>query len=144
MFIVPYQIKDISDYILWYCHQKQYYVNMFKLQQILYFLQAEFLVAHKTPLFKEKIEAIDWGIKIKPIYDEYRIFGSALIPYIEDSDITLKYFELIISSKDIENIDDTSIQKILKEVNIKDVAIALKGADDNISSIILKNQSNLK
>ena len=28
-----------------------------------------------------------------------------LIPYIEDSDITLKYFELIISSKDIENID---------------------------------------
>ena len=44
--------------------------------------------------------------------------------------------------QDIENIDDTSIQKILKEVNIKDVAIALKGADDNISSIILKNQSS--
>ena len=35
-----------------------------------------------------------------------------------------------------------AIQKILKEVNIKDVAIALKGADDNISSIILKNQSS--
>ena len=30
----------------------------------------------------------------------------------------------------------------IKEVNIKDVAIALKGADDNISSIILKNQSS--
>ena len=48
----------------------------------------------------------------------------------------------MITFEDIENIDDTSIQKILKEVNIKDVAIALKGADDNISSIILKNQSS--
>lgn len=67
-FIMPYQIKDISDYILWYCNQKQYCVNVFKLQQILYFLQAEFLVAHKNPLFEEKIEAVDWGIKIDPIY----------------------------------------------------------------------------
>ena len=105
MFIMPYQIKDISDYILWYCYQKQYYVNAFKLQQILYFLQAEFLVTHKTPLFEEKIEAVDWGIKIKPIYDKYRIFGSALIPYIEDSDITLAYFELTINPEDIEDID---------------------------------------
>ena len=48
----------------------------------------------------------------------------------------------MITFEDIENIDDTSIQKILKEVNIKDVAIALKGAGDNISSIILKNQSS--
>ena len=48
----------------------------------------------------------------------------------------------MITFEDIENIDDTSIQKILKEVNIKDVAIALKGADDNIASIILKNQSS--
>lgn len=103
--MIPYTIKDISDYILWYCYQKQYYVNAFKLQQILYFLQAEFLVAHQTPLFKDKIEAVDWGIKIKPIYDEYKIFGSALIPYIEDSDITLVYFESIIDSKDIEEID---------------------------------------
>lgn len=102
---MPYQIKDISDYILWYCYQKQYYVNAFKLQQILYFLQAEFLVAYKTPLFEEKIEAIDWGIKIKPIYDAYKIFGSALIPYIEDSDITLAYFELTIDPEDIEEIN---------------------------------------
>lgn len=103
--MIPYTIKDISDYILWYCNQKQYYVNAFKLQQILYFLQAEFLVAHATSLFEDKIEAVDWGIKIKPIYDEYKIFGSALIPYIEDSDITLSYFESIIDPKDIEEID---------------------------------------
>ena len=102
---MQYAIKNISDYILWYCNQKQYCVNAFKLQQILYFLQAEFLVAHETPLFKDKIEAVDWGIKIDPIYHEYRIFGSALILYIEDPDITLEYYESIIDPENIEEIN---------------------------------------
>ena len=44
--------------------------------------------------------------------------------------------------EDIIKLDDISIQKILKEVNIKDVAIALKGVDEQISNLILKNQSS--
>lgn len=44
--------------------------------------------------------------------------------------------------EDIANLDDVSIQKVLKEVNIKDIAIALKGADENISNIVLRNQSS--
>lgn len=44
--------------------------------------------------------------------------------------------------EDIINLDDISIQKILKEVNIKDVTIALKGVDEEISNLILKNQSS--
>ena len=67
-----------------------------------------------------------------------------IIKFLEDkSNILAERLKAnMITFEDIENIDDTSIQKILKEVNIKDVAIALKGADDNISSIILKNQSS--
>lgn len=44
--------------------------------------------------------------------------------------------------EDIANLDDISVQRILKEVNLKDVAIALKGVDDEISNIILRNQSS--
>lgn len=44
--------------------------------------------------------------------------------------------------EDIVSLDDISVQKILKEVNIKDVAIALKGVDEEIASVILKNQSS--
>lgn len=67
-----------------------------------------------------------------------------IIKFLEDKNNILaeRLKANMITFEDIENIDDTSIQKILKEVNIKDVAIALKGADDNISSIILKNQSS--
>ena len=67
-----------------------------------------------------------------------------IIKFLEDKNNILaeRLKANMITFEDIENIDDMSIQKILKEVNIKDVAIALKGADDNISSIILKNQSS--
>ncbi len=43
--------------------------------------------------------------------------------------------------EDIITLDSTSIQRILKEVNLKDVAIALKGGDHEISEVIFKNQS---
>lgn len=67
-----------------------------------------------------------------------------IIKFLEDKNNILaeRLKANMITFEDIENIDDMSIQKILKEVNIKDVAIALKGAGDNISSIILKNQSS--
>ncbi|WP_195986938.1 flagellar motor switch protein FliG [Clostridium sp. D53t1_180928_C8] len=44
--------------------------------------------------------------------------------------------------EDIVKLDDRSVQKILKEVNLKDVAIALKGVNQDISNIILRNQSS--
>lgn len=43
--------------------------------------------------------------------------------------------------EDIVNLDRIAIQKVLKNVNIKDVAIALKDSDENILNVILQNQS---
>lgn len=39
-------------------------------------------------------------------------------------------------------LDDQSIQKVLKEVNLKDIAIALKDVDEEISEAIFRNQSS--
>lgn len=44
--------------------------------------------------------------------------------------------------EDIVTLDNASVQKILKEVNLKDVAIALKGVDNEISQTIFRNQSS--
>lgn len=44
--------------------------------------------------------------------------------------------------EDIVKLDNIAIQKVLKEVNIKDIAIALKNVDEEISNLILKNQSS--
>lgn len=42
---------------------------------------------------------------------------------------------------DIVNLENIAIQKILKEVNVKDMAIALKGVEEGIAQIIFRNQS---
>lgn len=42
---------------------------------------------------------------------------------------------------DIVRLDNSAIQKVLKEVNVKDLAFALKGANKEVEKAILKNQS---
>lgn len=43
--------------------------------------------------------------------------------------------------EDIVKLDGNAIQKILKEVNVKEIAMALKGASDEIAEVIFGNQS---
>lgn len=43
--------------------------------------------------------------------------------------------------EDIVKLDNLSIQRILKEVNLKDLAFALKASDPNVAEAIYKNQS---
>ena len=42
---------------------------------------------------------------------------------------------------DIVRLESTAIQRILKEVNVKDIAFALKGASKDVSAVIFRNQS---
>ncbi len=44
--------------------------------------------------------------------------------------------------EDIVNLDRSSIQRILREVSNEDLALALKGASEEVSSIIFSNMSN--
>jgi flagellar motor switch protein FliG len=43
--------------------------------------------------------------------------------------------------EDIVKLDDTSIQRILREVNTKDLAVALRGAAEDVKTRIFKNMS---
>lgn len=76
-----YQAIDVAEYILSYYKSKDKYIpSNFKLQKILYYLQAEFLVAIGKPCFSDEIEAWNFGPIIKKVYDKYKIYGSASIP----------------------------------------------------------------
>lgn len=59
----------------------------------------------------------------------------------ENNDLAEKVKASMFAFEDIIDLDSLSIQRILKEVNLKDVAVALKGGDEEISEIIFKNQS---
>lgn len=75
-----YNVLDVARYIIWYCKKKGYSISNLKLQKILYFVQAEFLVSVGSPCFAEEIEP---GILVRivpEVYHEFKIFGSADIP----------------------------------------------------------------
>ena len=75
-----YSAIDVAKYIIWYSKEKGYTVSNLKLQKILYFVQAAFLVDCDSPCFKENIEAWDFGPVVSEVYHYFKIFGSADIP----------------------------------------------------------------
>ena len=55
-----------------------------KLQKILYFLQAQFMVSRGYPLFRDPIKAVDWGPMVENVYHNYKMFGAASIPVMHE------------------------------------------------------------
>ena len=75
-----YTAKEIAQYVIWLCNKKKYSISNLKLQKILYFLQAEFLVEMGRPCFKDQMEAWDFGPVVPSVYFEYRVYGGSNIP----------------------------------------------------------------
>lgn len=74
-----YNALDIAEYIIKYEAEKDHTLSNLKLQKILYFLQAQFVVSHNAALFKEDIVAWDFGPVVEVVYYNYNLFGSASI-----------------------------------------------------------------
>lgn len=74
-----YSALDIARYVTGYCDRKGYYVSNLKLQKILYFIQAEFLVTLDIACFREIIQALTFGPVVPQAYQEYKKFGSSNI-----------------------------------------------------------------
>ena len=59
----------------------------------------------------------------------------------EDAELAEKIKESMFVFEDIITLDDVSIQRILREVDAKDLALALKGCSEEVANVIFKNQS---
>ncbi len=81
-----YSANTVSKYIIMYCNRNGKTISNLKLQKILYFVQAEFLVVKDQPCFAERIEAWDFGPVVPDIYHRYKIYGSANIPFVLQND----------------------------------------------------------
>lgn len=78
-----YNAIDLARYIINYYENNDSGISNLKLQKVLYFLQAEWMVAFNKPLFKDKIEAWDFGPVIPNVYKEFRVYGAGFIPEIK-------------------------------------------------------------
>lgn len=59
----------------------------------------------------------------------------------EDTELAEKIKESMFIFEDVISLDDVSIQRILREVETKDLALALKGCSEDVANAIYKNQS---
>lgn len=75
-----YDALLISKYVIRKCDELNRTISNLKLQKILYFVQAEFLVDTGKPCFFNDIEAWAFGPVVPEVYREYKVYGSANIP----------------------------------------------------------------
>lgn len=74
-----YRAEDVAAYIINKQVDDGYPISNLKLQKILYFVQAEFLVSKDEPCFDDVIEAWDFGPVVESVYKEYAVHGGNLI-----------------------------------------------------------------
>lgn len=72
-------VLQIAEYIIAYAKTTNQGISNLKLQKILYFVQAQFLVSFEKPCFVEPIEAWDFGPVVSEAYHKYKIYGSGNI-----------------------------------------------------------------
>lgn len=77
---MSYDVLDVCKYIIDYSNKKDYGISNLKLQKMLYFVQAYFLIVTDQQCFKEKIIAWDFGPVVSEAYKKYKQFGSGDIP----------------------------------------------------------------
>ena len=103
---MSYNVLDVCRHVINYSNEHDYGISNLKLQKVLYFIQAYFIINKKdhTPCFNERIEAWDFGPVVPEAYHEYKQYGSGDIPSVESFFLLDK--DDIWNSKRIEYNDD--------------------------------------
>lgn len=81
-----YNVLDVAIYVINYAYDAGCGESMsnLKLQKILYYIQAAFLVEKNRECFKAVIIAGEFGPVIPEIYQKYKIYGRGGIPKQEN------------------------------------------------------------
>ena len=75
-----YSALEVARHIINYANQTEQFVSALKLQKIMYFVQAEFLISNGRLCFADDIEAWDFGPVVPAVLHEFLRFGSCSIP----------------------------------------------------------------
>ena len=134
-----YSVLDVSRYIINYCIDNEQPITNGKLQKLLFYVQASFLVELGLICFREDIIAWRLGAVVKEDYDEYYLNG--LNPIIERQEIIQEiYYDnkngKIIFKKTIFNSD--KIFKSSHKAQINKILDAYLEA--SVYDLIIKNQ----
>ncbi|ORT99833.1 hypothetical protein D081_1414 [Anaerovibrio sp. JC8] len=95
--------RKVADYIV-----NKYYITNPKLQNVLYFIQAKYLLELNKPCFEQTMEASSLGVVVTDVFNEYKEFEGGLIPH---------------DGEEIPDIGDSSlIDEVVKQCNKKSLS----------------------
>lgn len=122
-----YTALSVARYIIDYCNEIGRGISNLKLQKILYFVQAQFLVSisNNTPCFSDPIEAWDFGPLVPSVYHHYKVYGSAIIPSDKNDPLLPIYQRISESDKKlinymIDQIADYSASTLMQVIHNQD------------------------
>jgi len=78
--MIMYKAVDVARYIINFCNSHSSTISNLKLQKILYYVQAAFVVEKGSACFEDKIIAWQHGPVIRGVYDEFKKYGAQSIP----------------------------------------------------------------
>lgn len=79
------EAMDIANYIVDYSLSKGYSINNLKLQKLLYYANAKYLVENDYALFDENIEKWKLGPVVPQVYHEFKKYGANEISKPEET-----------------------------------------------------------
>ena len=77
-----YDVIDVAGHVINRCNSRGCGISNLKLQKVLYFIQAYFLMEKGRPCFREAIEAWNFGPVVPAAYNEFKQYGSTWIPQV--------------------------------------------------------------
>lgn len=118
-----YEVYEICDYVLEYVSKKHGTINVFKLNSLLYIMQASYLHYYNKPLFDEDFEAWMAGPALPSVWKKYRRFGGC--------GILSKDFQYSIRNEDMAFLSDIiEIFGECSESSLNDMLISQKAYKD--------------
>ena len=117
-----YNALDVARYIVNYSWKEKKPVSNLKLQKLLYFVQAKFLISSDgEACFSDEIEAWAFGPVVPNVYHEFKKYGASIIPeidyYIDFSDGIWNAKKVDYKNDIIKEIDQEIINKTVDELS---------------------------
>lgn len=84
-----YNVLEVAKYIIYHEKSEGRTVSNLRLQKLLYFIQAKFLIEKEEPCFTEKMEAWNYGPVVPIVYSAYRYYGSMPLPCENSSNFSI-------------------------------------------------------
>lgn len=121
-------VFKVADYIVKYCNEHKISITHLKLQKLLYFVQAEFLMSFDEPCFTNTMIALPYGPVVSDILEHYKQYGASELKSYDYDISNLKHIEnitivleAIARTSTSELIDVTHNQSPWREAYFNDV-----------------------